>query len=77
DRAFLLISPHARRKSMQHVKEEMRHILEQLPDNATWDDVQYHIYVRQKIDRGLDDVAQGRLLTEEDFDRRMRRWLEP
>ncbi|MBU1931952.1 hypothetical protein KJ965_04625 [Patescibacteria group bacterium] len=62
---------------MQHVKEEMRHILEQLPDNATWDDVQYHIYVRQKIDRGLDDVAQGRLLTEEDFDRRMRRWLEP
>ncbi len=62
---------------MQHVKEEMRHILEQLPDNATWDDVQYHIYVRQKIDRGLDDVAQGRLLTEEEFDRRMRRWLEP
>ncbi|MEK7244153.1 MAG: hypothetical protein AAB112_08340 [Thermodesulfobacteriota bacterium] len=62
---------------MQHVKEEMRHILEQLPDNATWDDVQYHIYVRQKIDRGLDDVAQGRLLTEEDFDLRMRRWLEP
>ena len=62
---------------MQHVKEEMRHILEQLPDNATWDDVQYHIYVRQKIDRGLDDVTQGRLLTEEDFDRRMRRWLEP
>jgi predicted transcriptional regulator len=62
---------------MQHVKEEMRHILEQLPDNATWDDVQYHIYVRQKIDRGLDDVARGRLLTEEDFDRRMRRWLEP
>lgn len=62
---------------MQHVKEEMRHILEQLPDNATWDDVQYHIYVRQKIDRGLDDVAQGRLLTEEEFDQRMRRWLEP
>jgi len=62
---------------MQHVKEEMRHILEQLPDNATWDDVQYHIYVRQKIDRGLDDVAQGRLLTEKEFDRRMRRWIEP
>jgi predicted transcriptional regulator len=62
---------------MQHAKEEIRRILDQLPDDATLDDIQYHIYVRQKIDRGLDDVAQGRVLTEEEFDQRMSRWLEP
>lgn len=53
---------------MQQAKEEIRKILDQLPDDATLDDIQYHIYVRQKIDRGLDDVAQGRVLTEEEFD---------
>jgi predicted transcriptional regulator len=62
---------------MQQAKEEIRRILDQLPDDATLDDIQYHIYVRQKIDRGLDDVAQGRVLTEEEFDQRMSRWLEP
>lgn len=62
---------------MQHAKDEIRQILDQLPDDATLDDIQYHIYVRQKIDRGLDDVAQSRLLTEPEFDQRMSRWLEP
>jgi predicted transcriptional regulator len=58
-------------------KEEVRQLLEQLPDDTTLEDIQYHIYVRQKIDRGLEDVAAGRMLTENEFDARMARWLEP
>jgi len=57
-------------------KEEVRQLLDQLPDDTTLEDIQYHIYVRQKIDRGLEDVAAGRVLTENDFDTRMARWLE-
>lgn len=58
-------------------KEEVRRILEQLPDDTTLDDIQYHIYVRQKIDRGLNEVESGRTLSEEEFDKRMAKWLEP
>lgn len=58
-------------------KEEVRRILEQLPDDTTLDDIQYHIYVRQKIDKALDDVDSGRTVSEEEFDRRMAKWLEP
>lgn len=58
-------------------KEEVRQLLDQLPDDTTLEDIQYHIYVRQKIDRGLDDVASGKTLTEAEFDSRMSRWLEP
>ena len=57
-------------------KEEVRRILQQLPDEATLEDIQYHIYVRQKIDRGLEDVAAGRTLSEDQFDVRMAKWLE-
>jgi len=34
-------------------------------------------YVRQKIDHGLEDVEAGRTLSEEEFDQRMAKWLEP
>lgn len=37
-------------------KETVRRILDDLPDNASLEDIQYHIYVREKIERGLRDV---------------------
>lgn len=58
-------------------KEEVRRILQQLPDDATLDDIQYHIYIRQKIDHAIEDVTAGRTINEKDFDARMAKWLEP
>lgn len=62
---------------MQVAKDEVRSILEQLPDDASLEDIQYHIYVRQKIDRALEDVDAGRTVSQDAFDQRMARWLEP
>jgi hypothetical protein len=36
---------------MGSAKDEVGRILEQTPDNASFEDIQYHIYVREKIDR--------------------------
>lgn len=59
---------------MGSAKEEVRRILEQIPDNASFEDIQYHIYVREKIERGLEDVKQGRVIDQEEVERRMRKW---
>jgi predicted transcriptional regulator len=59
---------------MGSAKDEVRRILEQIPDNASFEDIQYHIYVREKIDRGLEDVEQGRVICQEEVERRMRKW---
>ena len=56
-------------------KEEVRRMLDQLPDDTTFEDIQYHIYVRQKIERGLKDVEEGRVIEHEDVEKRMSRWL--
>lgn len=40
---------------MAVVKEEAAKLVEALPDDATWDDLMYEIYVRQAIDSGLAD----------------------
>lgn len=50
-------------------------MLDRLPDDASFEEIQYHIYVREKIERGLDDVRTGRLLTEDEIEQRMSRWL--
>ena len=60
---------------MKAAKAEILEILEGLPEDASLEDIQYHIYVRQKIDHGLDDVEAGRTLSEGEFDQRMRKWL--
>jgi len=56
-------------------KEEVRRILDEIPDDASFEDIQYHIYVREKIDRGLEDIEQGRVLSQEEVERRMSKWL--
>ncbi len=56
-------------------KEEVKRLLDQIPDDSTFEDIQYHIYVREKIERGLKDVAEGRVLSHEEVERRMARWL--
>lgn len=42
------------------VKEEARRLVDELPEGATWDDLMYRIYVRQKIEAGLKDSEAGR-----------------
>lgn len=56
-------------------KEEVRKLLDQLPDDSSFEDIQYHIYVREKIERGLKDFHEGRVLSQEDAERRMVKWL--
>jgi hypothetical protein len=60
---------------MKSAKEEVRKILEKLPDEASLEDIQYQIYVRQRIDRGLDDVKQGKTISQQEMEARMSRWL--
>ncbi len=61
---------------MKTAKEEVRELLAQLPEEASLEDIQYHIYVRQKIRKGLEAAREGRLLSQEEVERRMGRWLE-
>ena len=60
---------------MSTAKEEVRKILEQIPDDSSFEDIQYYIYVREKIERGLGDIEKGRIIDQEEIERRMNKWL--
>jgi predicted transcriptional regulator len=52
------------------VKEEARRLVERLPDDATWEDLQYQIYFRQAVEAGLKDSDEGRVVPLEEARRR-------
>ena len=56
-------------------KEEVRELLENLPEDASYEDIQYHIYVRQAIQRGIEAADRGELVEQEEIERRMAKWL--
>jgi len=41
-------------------KEDAHKLIDQLPANATWDDLMYKIYVREAIEKGIEDSKAGR-----------------
>jgi predicted transcriptional regulator len=53
-----------------NLKEEARRLIERLPDEATWEDLQYEIYVRQAIEAGLKDSREGRIIPHAEARRR-------
>jgi hypothetical protein len=48
--------------SAANIKEEARRLVETLPDDATWEDLMYEIYVRTTVESGLADSEAGRVI---------------
>ena len=46
----------------ESIKSEAHRLVELLPDDATWEDLMYEIYVKQAIEAGLRDSQAGRTL---------------
>ena len=50
-----------------NIKDEARRIVDQLPNNATWQDLMYQIYVRERMEAGLRDLEAGNWVTTEEL----------
>ena len=61
---------------MATAKEELRKMLDSLPNDANWEDIQYSIYVREGIQRGRREADDGKLIDQEEIEHRMKRWLD-
>ena len=59
---------------MSTAKTEVESLLKKLPDNCTIEDVQYHLYVMEKIRRGLDRAETEGILTQGEAEERLKKW---
>ena len=57
-------------------KDTVRALLDRLPNDCSLDDVLYHLYVLQAVERGQEDAAAGRVISHEEVESAMRwKWL--
>lgn len=59
---------------MSQVKEAVIKLVQALPDDCTLEDIQYHLYVRSKVERGLAALAEGRVVSQAEAERRIAEW---
>ena len=52
------------------IKSEAHRLIDALPNDATWDDIMYRVYVRQCVDAGVEDAEAGRTIEVEEVRRR-------
>jgi predicted transcriptional regulator len=43
--------------------------------DATLEEMEYHLYVQQKVRRGIRDVEEGRVHTQQEVEKRMKKWV--
>jgi predicted transcriptional regulator len=47
-----------------------------MPDDCTLEDVQYQLFIRQKLEKSRAAAAQGRVIPHADVKKRLAEWLE-
>jgi len=62
--------------AMTSVKQSVIEMVKKLPDDCTYEDIQYQIYVREHIESGLKDVEEGRFISQEEAKARFKEWLK-
>jgi hypothetical protein len=60
---------------MVSVKDEVASLLRRLPDDCSLEDIQYHLYVLEKVHRGLARADEEGAIEQEEAEARLSKWL--
>jgi len=60
---------------MSTAKEEVQELLGKLPSDCSLEDIQYHLYVLEKIRSGLDSAETDGTVSQEEAEARLSKWL--
>ena len=56
-------------------KQEVQSLLQKLPDNCSLEDIQYHLYVLEKVQRGLEGAREHGTVSQAEAEARLDKWL--
>lgn len=61
---------------MSPIKQRVIELVKALPDDCTIEDVQYHLYVREKVEKGMQAIARGDVIPQEQAEKRVKAWFK-
>jgi hypothetical protein len=56
------------------VKERMAHIINELPDDSTYDEILRELAFRRMVERGLKNSSEERTISNDEMERRIKSW---
>lgn len=59
---------------MSHVKQKMAEVIQSQPEDATYEEIMRELAFERMVERGLEDSRDGRVISNEDMERRIRTW---
>jgi hypothetical protein len=59
---------------MQTAKQDVQDMLNRLPEGSTYEDIQYHLYVLEKIRRGVERAEREGAVTQAEAEARLNKW---
>lgn len=60
---------------MNTAKDEVEALLKKLPDDCSLEDIQYHLYVIEKIHRGIERAEKEGSISQEEVEKRLNKWI--
>ncbi|WP_245976702.1 hypothetical protein [Oceanobacillus arenosus] len=57
------------------LKDEIKKLIDHLPNDCSIEDIQYTLYVRSKIEKGIEDLENGNIVSQEEMKKRFDKWL--
>ncbi len=61
---------------MATIKKEVIKMISKLPDKADYDDIMAEIYFKQRVDKSLSQISEGKVVTHEDAKKRLSKWIK-
>lgn len=58
------------------IKDDVKQMIDKLPDDCSIEDIQYMLYVRSKIQKGQKDIDEGNFISHDEVMKRMDKWFE-
>jgi hypothetical protein len=63
-------------KKVSTVKKEVIKIIESLPEDCTLEEIHYHLYVREKVERGIKAIDEGQVVSQAEAEDEVKGWLK-
>jgi hypothetical protein len=60
---------------MSTAKQEVEALLHRLPDDCTLEDIQYHLYVIEKVRLGIESAESDGTVSQSEVEDRLHKWF--
>jgi len=61
---------------MKTAKQNALEVIKNLPDESSYEDIMEKIYFMQKVEKGIQDIKEGKVIPHEEVKKRLTRWLK-